>query len=141
MPEEYLSIEKLEVTQRFEALSDAVWELVMTWPRIAQNTLGEQILRSADSVGANIIEGGYRETQREALRFFIYARGSAGETSYFIRRAINRKLTSKEDGERLLTEWTGATQLLNNLIRYRRSRLSAVRETPETYSAEVFPNT
>ena len=89
---EYLPIEKLDVTLRFENLSDRIWDLVMSWPRIVQNTIGEQLLRAADSVGANIVEGGNREGDPDSLRFFGFAKGSAGETAYFLRRAIKRKL-------------------------------------------------
>lgn len=132
----YTPIEKLEVTQRFEALSDEIWNLVMSWPRVAQNTIGEQLLDAADPVGANIAEGGYRESDPDALRHFLIARGSAGETAYFLCRATARGLIAKEVGSDLLARWESATQLLNNLIRYRRSARWKTREAQATYNGD-----
>jgi four helix bundle protein len=132
---DYVPIEKLEVTVRFENLSDWIWDQVMTWPRIAQNTIGEQILNASDSVAANIVEGGHRDGDRDALRFFMFARGSAGETAYFLRRAIKRKLLPEPEGNRVHDEWNSATQLLNNLIKYRRSRIRSVKESRGGYEA------
>src|SRR5205085_10383266 len=77
MAGEYVPIEKLEVTVRFENLSDWIWNQVMEWPRLAQDTIGKQILNAGDSVAANIVEGGNQEGDPDSLRFFGYARGSA----------------------------------------------------------------
>lgn len=52
-----LSFEELEVYQVAEQLCNYVWEVVQTWERLAKNTVGTQLVRSADSIGANIAEG------------------------------------------------------------------------------------
>ena len=140
MANEYTPIEKLEVTIRFEALCDEIWSLVEGWERLGRNTVGEQLVNAADSVGANIIEGGHREGDRDALKFFYYARGSAGETAYFLRRALSRKLIPAIQGNRILKEWSAAMQLLNNLIAYRRGTSWKVREVRKGYSAKSGGN-
>jgi four helix bundle protein len=49
--------ENLRVYRLSEKLADQVWEIVIGWNRFAQNTIGGQLVRAADSVGANIAEG------------------------------------------------------------------------------------
>ncbi len=71
MADEYMPIEKLEVTRRFETLCDQVWDCVSKWKPFERNTVGEQLVRASDSVAANIIEGGHREGDREGLRFLL----------------------------------------------------------------------
>jgi len=38
-------------------LADEVWAAVSSWDRFAKDTAGKQIVRAADSIGANIAEG------------------------------------------------------------------------------------
>ena len=45
--------ENLRVYQLSEEISDIVWEAVITWDRLAQDTVGKQLINSADSIGAN----------------------------------------------------------------------------------------
>ena len=51
------NFESLRVYQLAEELSDLIWEIVGRWNGFDRDTLGNQIVRSADSVGANIAEG------------------------------------------------------------------------------------
>ena len=55
-------------------------------------TLGKQIVRSADSIGANIAEGSGRGTYQDNRRFVRIARGSLYETRHWLRRAYRRQL-------------------------------------------------
>ena len=68
--------EKLRVYQLAEELSDAVWAMVRRWDSLAKDTVGRQIVRSADSVGANIAEGTGRGSYQDNRRFVRIARGS-----------------------------------------------------------------
>lgn len=95
------SFEELEVYQLAEELSDEIWKLVRTWPRFARSTMGRQMCRSADSVGANIAEGVGRKTFKDNRRFVRFARGSLYETKHWLRRAHQRNLLSEERTERL----------------------------------------
>lgn len=131
---DYVPIEKLDVTTRFEALSDWIWDQVMKWSKLAQDTIGKQVINASDSVAANIVEGGNLEGDPDSLRFFGYARGSAGETGYWLRRSIKRRLIDEDDGNRVLREWETAFQMLNSLIKYRRSVRWKVREESAKYN-------
>ena len=70
-----------------EKLADAVWHLVLSWERLAKDTVGKQIIRSADSIGANIAEGTGRGSFVDNRRFVRMARASLYETHHWLRRA------------------------------------------------------
>ena len=88
--------ENLGIYQVSENLSDLIWEIVLNWNRLAQDTIGKQIIRSADSIGANIAEGSGRGSNQDYKRFLRIARGSLYETRHWLRRAFKRKLLSNE---------------------------------------------
>ncbi len=48
--------ENLRVYQLSEQLANEIWKVVATWEYFPKDTLGKQIVRSADSIGANIDE-------------------------------------------------------------------------------------
>ena len=90
------AFQNLRVYRLAEELADAVWDLVMGWDLFAKDAVGKQIVRAADSVGANIAEGCGRGSYKENKRFVRIARGSLNETQHFLRRAYRRKLVSAE---------------------------------------------
>ena len=48
---------ELDVYNLAEELSDLIWYAFDTWNKKVQNTIGYQIIRSSDSISANIAEG------------------------------------------------------------------------------------
>ena len=88
--------EALRVYQISEKLCDAIWNAVREWERLAQDTVGRQIVRAADSVGANIAEGTGRGSFQDNRRFVRNARGSLYETRHWLRRAHQRHLLSAQ---------------------------------------------
>ena len=87
-----VSFENLYVYQLAEKLSVSVWTLVLGWERMARDTVGLQLIRSADSIGANIAEGSGRGTYLDNRRFVRIARGSLYETRHWLRQAFLRGL-------------------------------------------------
>ena len=77
-----------------EQLADEIWDIVIQWDTFAKDTIGKQIVRAADSVGANIAEGSGRGSFQDNRRFVKIARGSLKETQHFLRRAYKRNLIS-----------------------------------------------
>ena len=88
--------EDLRVLQEAEAVADVVWEVVVTWESFQRETVGKQMVRAIDSVGANIAEGYGRFHYGEKLQFLYYARGSLYETKYWLNRGRSRKLFSED---------------------------------------------
>jgi four helix bundle protein len=50
-------LEDLEIYTLLEQFADEIWFIVMEWKYFAKDTLGKQLVRSADSIGTNIAEG------------------------------------------------------------------------------------
>jgi four helix bundle protein len=95
--------EKLRVYQLAEQLGDQVWAIVLKWDRFARDTVGGQLVRAADSIGANIAEGTGRGSFKENKRYVKIARGSLEETRHWLRRAYNRSLLAAQQIETLKT--------------------------------------
>ena len=84
--------EDLRVFQLAEKLADETWDIVSDWEYFAKDTVGKQLVKSADSIGANIAEGSGRGTPKDNKRFIRISRGSYNETKYWLRRARRRNL-------------------------------------------------
>jgi len=82
-----VGLEKLEIYQLAEILSDAIWDICHGWDRFARDTMGRQLVKAVGSIGANIAEGYGRYSFKENIQFCYYARGSLMETRHFLRRA------------------------------------------------------
>lgn len=91
----FCRFEELKVFQLAEQLADKVWDIVMSWKYFDKETVGKQLVQSADSIGANISEGAGRGTPRDNRRFIRIARGSFNETKFWLRRANKRDFLSK----------------------------------------------
>jgi four helix bundle protein len=90
-------LENLSLFKIADELSDYIWNLVSRWDSFSKKTLGDQIVRSADSIGANICEGYGRFFFGDYLIFLYYARGSTYETNYWAQKAFKRKLITNEE--------------------------------------------
>jgi len=72
--------EELEVYKLAESLANEIWEMVKKWDYFTKDRMGKQILRSADSVCANIAEGRGHYNDQDNRRFVKIARGTLYET-------------------------------------------------------------
>lgn len=94
---ERTNFEKLDVYKLSEKLADLIWNIVIRWNLLAQDTVGKQLIRSCDSIGANVAEGTGRGSSNENKRFARIARGSLFETKHWLRRALKRNLLNKKN--------------------------------------------
>lgn len=135
--EGHTPIEDMSFFSKLETACDDLFELVSKWTPLAQDTLGRQLIRAFDSVGANLVEGDGRSTQPDSVRFFVIARASGRETRYWLKRASKRKLLTSPQSESLQEAIDHALRAINKLINYRRGLDSRfVRETSTlSYSA------
>jgi len=88
----YYNLEELEVYQLAESFSDEIWFIVSDWDYFAKDTVGKQMVRSADSIGANIAEGYGRYHYKENRNFCYFSRGSIIETKGWLNKSKARKL-------------------------------------------------
>ncbi len=95
------SFERLQVYQLAERLGDEIWEIALRWEYFTKSTVGRQIVRAADSIGANIAEGTGRGSFADNRRFVRIARGSLEETRHWLRRAYRRKLLTAAQVEKI----------------------------------------
>lgn len=95
------NFEKLEVYKLAEKLADEVWKIARELDYFARDTVGKQMVRAADSIGANLAEGVGRGTFHDNRRFVHIARGSLNETQHWLRRAYVRALLTPTQVNRI----------------------------------------
>lgn len=116
------NFEGLQVYQLAERLADEIWIITSRWDQFAKQTVGRQLVRACDSIGANIAEGTGRGTYLDNHRFVLVARGSLHETKHWLRRAYRRKLLAPEQIDRLREILDNLSPMLNA---YRKSLVKA----------------
>ena len=111
------NFENLQIYQLAEMLADEIWNVVLGWEYFAKDSVGKQMVRAADSIGANIAEGSGRGSLQDNRRFLRMARGSLYETQHWLRRAYIRKLLTSKQVEKLKPTIDELTPKLNAYLR------------------------
>ncbi len=135
------SFENLRVYQLAERLADAVWEIVRTWDALAQDTVGKQLVRAADSIGANIAEGTGRGSHLDNRRFVRIARGSLYETQHWLRRAFCRRLLNNEHTKQLKETVDELAPSLNAYLTSIRPKSTSASPTADESTKNQVPRT
>ena len=112
-----LRLEELETYQLAMEIADEIWFEVEKWNHLATDTVGKQIIRSSDSIAANISEGYGRFFFKENKQFCYYSRGSLFETKTFLVKAKNRKLISEEKYSLIYSKLETISKKLNAYIK------------------------
>ncbi len=97
------------------AIGNDIYEEVVRWEKFSRWTLGIQLVRSVDSIGANIAEAQGRGRQHPAdrRRLLLVARGSLYETEHWMLQAEARGLLPETSSRRL----NELARTLNGLLR------------------------
>ena len=114
----FYNLEDLEVYQLAEIFGDEIWFLVSEWDYFAKDTVGKQIVKSADSISANIAEGYGRYHFKENKNFCYFSRGSIIETKGWLKKSRNRKLISEEQFTLLFEKLQTIHVKLNAYIKF-----------------------
>jgi four helix bundle protein len=89
----------------------------VAWPSFDRWTIGVQMIRAADSVGANIAESTGRWHRPDERRLLLIARGSLHELEHWILCAEGRGLVEQGAAQQL----DEVARALNGLIKRRSS--------------------
>ena len=111
-----MELEDLRVYSLSMEFGEIIYKVVEGWSYFDKDTVGKQIVRSADSVAANISEGFGRYFYKETIKFAYYSRGSLSETKTFAQKAHNRNLMSDSDHEKLVEMIEQIGKMLNSYI-------------------------
>jgi four helix bundle protein len=101
------------------------------------NSLIDQLVRSATSVGANLIEARSAHSKKDFIKFYEIALKSCNETKYWLcllRDALDIKNGIKE----LLDEADEISKILASSIITMKSNSKFVKEPYSNYSSEIF---
>jgi four helix bundle protein len=109
----------LDVYRRAAGLADAVYSAVGGWSSFDRFALGGQLVRAADSIGANIAEAFGRWSAKDQRRMLYMARGSAYETEHWLERAAVRGLVLPNDA---VAHARQLSRMLNGLIAKHRAK-------------------
>jgi four helix bundle protein len=108
------SFKDLEAYRNAARLADEIRVSAMAWNGFDRWTIGLQIVRAANSVGANIAEAYGRGTTPDRRRLLLIARGSACELDYWLERARAAALPCPPEASSRARQ---IGRLLNGLIR------------------------
>ena len=108
---------ELKLWHKAHELTQAIYEIMRTFPREELYGLTGQLRRSACSIAANIAEGCGRRSDGEIARFLQIARGSASELEYHLLLARDLHILPSNDYERLSGGVVEVKRMLASLIR------------------------
>ena len=94
-----------------------IYSHVNKWKYFDKDTIGKQLVRSSDSIAANLSEGLGRYHYKERKNFSFYSRGSLFETKTWITKAHERDLISSEEFDAFIIDINTISVKLNNYIK------------------------
>ena len=111
-----MKLEDLQVYKLSMDLGNKIWKIVERWSYFEKDTIGKQLIRSIDSVAANLSEGFGRFHFKDSKKFAYYSRGSLFETKTWLIKAFERNLLNKEELNEFIKEINRLGIKLNNYI-------------------------
>jgi len=93
----YIPIKELKVYQLARQLSTIAWEIYSRMNYEDKKVIGDQFIRSTDSIGANIAEGYSRFHNLDRVRFYYNSRASLSEaTDHWLELLLERSKISND---------------------------------------------
>ena len=111
------SFEDLEVYQRAYRLALELHRRSLTFPKMEQFALADQVRRASKGICANIAEGFARQRSSAAdfQRFIVMAFGSSDEMKVWLSFCADLDYIPKEDAKRLREEYSIVARMLHGL--------------------------
>jgi four helix bundle protein len=113
----YKSHEELPVFQFSHKITLIIYRLTAKFPNSELYGIISQLRRATSSIPANIVEGFYRSTKKDLIRFLIIARGSCGESRYFLLLAKDLGYLSMEQYKVIDEDFKNLHKQINGWIR------------------------
>ena len=104
-------------------LSNYVWNIIVNWKHFEKSTVGEQFVRSVDSISANIAEGFGRHFKKDKIKFYRYSKGSLKESLDWNEKCKVRGLLSEAEYQHIFVELQKIPREINSLIKYSLEKL------------------
>jgi four helix bundle protein len=118
-----MDLSKFKLIAEADKIGDIIWDVVIKWDFFCKDTIGKQVVRSADSISANLSEAYGRFTNPERIRFIYYSRGSLCETINWIQKSKKRNLINDKLADDLLFQLNHLSIKQNKYIRSLRASL------------------
>jgi four helix bundle protein len=113
----YIELKNLEVYQLSRKLSSIAWEIFCRMDYMDKKHIGDQFLRSVDSIGANIAEGYGRFYYLDKVRFYYNSRASHYEAfTHWLELMLEREQISNIEFENISETALKLQIKLNNFI-------------------------
>ncbi len=111
------SLEDLEVYQRAYRLALELHKLSLTFPKLEQFALADQVRRARKGICANIAEGFARQRSSSAdfQRFIVIALGSSDEMKVWLSFCADLGYVPQDDAKRLREEYSVVARMLHGL--------------------------
>jgi four helix bundle protein len=107
----------MEFQRRAYKFALDIIELVEELPKgQVSRILGDQLLRSATSIGANVSEAKGSGSKRDYTNYFAYALKSANETKFWLNLIRDSGRADKKPIDKLLKEVTELANILGSSI-------------------------
>jgi four helix bundle protein len=111
-----MELGKLDIYKLSVELSNMAWEIFNLLQKPLQFNIGDQMIRSIDSIGANIAEGYGRFHYKDSIKFYYNARGSLWESKHWFYLLHKRKLITRETFEKGIDLLNTLGKKLNSFI-------------------------
>ncbi|HEX2969610.1 MAG TPA: four helix bundle protein [Bacteroidales bacterium] len=113
----YIELKDLEVYRLSRRLSKTAWEIFCRLNTTDKKHIGDQFLRSVDSIGANIAEGYGRFYYMDKVRFYYNSRASHFEAfTHWLELMSEREIILPTEYESISQEAVKLQIKLNNFI-------------------------
>ncbi len=113
------SFKSLLVWQKAQDVAALIFETTRAAPFAREFALVDQLRRAAISISSNIAEGDERDTDKDAIRFFYIAKGSAAELRSQLDLANRVGLLPQSNFEVLDARCEEVAKMLRGLIKAR----------------------
>lgn len=115
----------LHAHKRARKIAEEIWQTVILWENFCKFSIGDQFVRAADSISANLAEGFGRYHKKDKIKFYYYALGSVYETEDWSFKAHSRAILLSEKYESILKELHQLPLEIHMLIKITNEKLKS----------------